>query len=164
MSEGAERRTRLRVLLALVGAAAISGCQQPGAGGPDSGIAYDPNSPGGPIVSMLATNAAAYARGAPISVRLTNRTGQSVGYNLCRARLERRGDDDVWRPMTESLSEPCTAELRTLRPGQSVTYTFRSAPRARPGQYRISTDLQDLSARLRFIGVSNTFALSSDGD
>lgn len=163
MSERVKRRIDLRVLLAVIAIMSVSACQQ---GGPptDSGIAYDPNSPGGPVVRLLATDAASYARGAPVSVRLTNSTGRSVGHNLCRARLERRDDDDVWRPMMDSLAEACTTELRTLRPGQSVIYSFRTAPSARPGQYRISADLEDLTARLRFIGVSNTFSLSDDSD
>lgn len=154
---------RLHSCVLLVTLAALSGCQQQGSTGPvDSGIAYDPNSPGGPVMQLITTSAESYASGAAMSIRLTNRSGRSIGHNLCRARLERRGDDDVWRTMMESLAEACTAELRTLRPGQSITYSFRTAPSARPGQYRISADLQDLTSRLRFIGVSNTFSLARE--
>ena len=157
MSDPARSCTRLLMLLVILLGA---GCES-GGGQVESGITYDPNSAGGRIVELLATNAKTYEIGAPISVRLTNRTGRGVGYNLCRSRLERLDDDGVWRLMVDGLADACTAELRTLAPGQSVTYTFRSAPSARPGQqYRVSTDLQDLKASLRFIGVSNTFALS----
>lgn len=157
MSYPARSCTRvLLLLIILLGA----GCES-GGGQVESGITYDPNSAGGRVVELLSTNAKAYEIGAPISVRLTNRTGRGVGYNLCRSRLERLDDDGVWRLMVDGLADACTAELRTLGPGQTVTYTFRSAPNARPGQqYRVSTDLQDLKASLRFIGVSNTFALS----
>jgi hypothetical protein len=156
-----------RALLSLIALMAAAGCQQSGssAGGAAPDIAYDPNSPGGRIVeSLLVTDAASYVSGGPAAVRITNRTGRSVGYNLCRSRLERRGDDDVWRQTMGSLAEACTAELRTLRPGQSATYSFRIATTSRPGQYRISTDLEDLQARLRFIAVSNTFSLAGAGD
>lgn len=151
------RKNALRsVLVAAFAAATLAGCEGP-SGAVDSGISYDPNSPGGQIVQTLATGARTYVSGGPASVRLVNRTGRSVGYNLCRSRLERRDDGNVWRTMTESLAEACTAELRTLAPGQSIVYTFRIAPQARPGQYRVSTDLHDLAAKLRFIGVSNLF-------
>lgn len=160
MSGKVERGILPRVLLLLMVVVA-AGCEGQGGAPVDSGISYDPNSPGGRIVQLLATDASTYEKGAPISVRLANRTGRSVGYNLCRSRLERRDDDGVWRLMMDGLADACTAELRMLRPAQSITYTFRSSPSARPGQhYRISTDLQDLTARLRFIGVSNTFSLS----
>ena len=160
MWEKIERGLHPRVLL-LVMVAAAAGCEGQGGAPVDSGISYDPNSPGGQIVQLLTTDASTYDQGASITVRLANRTGRSLGYNLCRSRLERENDDGAWQLMMDGLADACTAELRTLRPGQSFAYTFRSAPSARPGQhYRISTDLQDLPARLRFIGVSNTCSLT----
>ena len=157
MSDKARSCSRLMLLLAVL---LVAGCES-GGGQVESGVSYDPNSAGGRVVQLLATSAPTYEVGAPINVRLTNRTGRGIGYNLCRSRLERLDDDGVWRLMMDGLADACTAELRTLGPGQSVTFTFRSAPSARPGQqYRVSTDLQDQKANLRFIGVSNTFSLS----
>ena len=144
----------MRSILALIAIVAASGCHQAGMTGPLG--------PGSDPPSLIATDRAAYTAGSDITFRLTNRTAVGVGYNLCRARLERRDGEGDWRPVMYSLGEVCTAELRTLRPGQSASYAFKTEPKLRPGHYRISTDLEDLQGRSRFVAVSNVFTMSHD--
>jgi hypothetical protein len=81
---------------------------------------------------------------------------------LCRARLE-RSESDVWQPIMASLAQMCTAEIRTLRPGQGVTYTFLpEGSSIRRGDYRIAADLEDVQARTRLLAVSNTFRIARE--
>lgn len=112
------------------------------------------------IPDMLVTNATRYESGSVMTIRLTNRTARAVGYNLCRSAIELENEGD-WRPTQPALAEACTAEIRTLRAGQSVAHTFRIVQRRR-GQYRISTDLEDLQTRARYKVVSNPFTLTRD--
>lgn len=154
----------MRAFLSLVAIIAMSGCNQFGGG------AYYPGTQSGaatPVVdTLLTTDAREYAMGAIVTVRFANRLGRALGYNLCRARLERFDADSQWSTVRTTLADVCTAEIRTLRPGQAVTYAFKAEPegRWRAGDYRISADLEDLQARTRFAAVSNTFRLTRDGD
>lgn len=121
---------------------AFAGCQQTGGydHGSDHGRAPYPHA-----MQMISTGARAYRVGTPVSIRLTNTTDRAVGYNLCRAKLERSHDGD-WQEIMPSLGEICTAELRSLRPGQSATFVFRTPPRARGGDYRVRAFLTDQRA------------------
>lgn len=113
---------------------------------------------------MMQTDAASYAAGTRMSVRLTNRTGGPVGYNLCRSRLERRNDEGDWRQAQPALAEVCTAELRTLSPGQSASFAFSPSSQSRRGSYRVVTPLDGMYGRPRVDVVSNTFMLTRDSD
>lgn len=116
--------------------------------------------------NLMTTDAREYANGSVVTVRFTNRSGRALGYNLCRARLERLDGEGEWRPALTTLGEVCTAEIRTLRPGQAVTYSFRAEPKGprAAGDFRISADLEDLQARTSFVAVSNTFRLTRNSD
>ena len=147
----------MRALTIIVAIIAMAGCNQPGA--PGSGYQRGAQVP--VVETLLSTDAQEYVIGKPITVRFTNRLGRALGYNLCRARLE-RSESDVWQPIMATLGQVCTAELRTLRPGQGVTYTFSPEVSIRRGDYRIVADLQDLQARAPLVAASNTFRISRE--
>ena len=144
----------MRAILSLIAIVAVSGCHQAGVSGP---LGPDSEPP-----SLMTTDRATYSGGSQVAFRLTNRTGAAFGYNLCNSRLERRDGEGDWRAVMGSLAEMCTAELRTLLPGQSVTYAFKTQPKFRPGSYRIVADLHDPRRNSRFAAVSNTFTISHD--
>lgn len=158
----------MRAVLSVAAIVAITACNQTGGAGYDAydhrGYRDDRRAGVNIADTLMTTDAPEYASGGVVTVRLANRFGRLLGYNLCRARLERLDGDGEWRPARTTLAEVCTAEIRTLRPGQSVTYSFKAEPRSRPGEYRISAELEDLQARTRFTAVSSTFRLSRDGD
>jgi hypothetical protein len=137
----------------------LAGCQ---AGGYDQGP-YTGSAPYPHAMQMISTGARTYRVGAPISIRLTNTTDRVVGYNLCRAKLERSHDGD-WQEIMASLAEACTAELRSLRPGQSATFAFRTPASARGGDYRVRVFLEDQRAAQRVEAISNMFMLQRDSD
>lgn len=110
---------------------------------------------------MIATDAAEYNASTLISLRLTNRTGRTVGYNLCRARLERQTGDG-WQEIRASLGDACTMELRGLRPGQSATFTFRTATQTPPGMYRVRTELHEQQGGATIEAVSTIFRIFGD--
>jgi len=144
----------MRGLMAIFAVLAMAGCNQPG-------MPYDSGGTAAPRVddTLMTTDAQEYTPGKPVTVRLTNRLGRALGYNLCRARLE-RSENDVWHPIMTSLAAVCTAEIRTLRPGQGVTYTFAPEDSIRRGDYRIVADLEDLQAGTRLVAPSNTFRIA----
>ena len=90
-------------------------------------------------------------------VRFTNRTNAALAFSPCRLRLERRNSDGDWVLSKSSLFDPCNAEDRTLRPGQSVTYSFRIDM---AGTQRISVDLGFMVGYSRYVAVSNTFVVA----
>lgn len=145
----------MRALLTVAAVVALAGCEHPGPTGPYV-------DPGRPAQQIIAVEAAQYVPGEPIRFRVANRTSRTFGYNLCRSRLERRDGEGDWHAVLESLGPVCTAELRTLRPGQAVEYTFKPEGRLRRGEYRISTDLEDYQMRVRVLGVSNSFSIARD--
>jgi len=108
---------------------------------------------------MIDTNAATYELGTPISIRLTNRTARSLGYNLCRGRLERLFENE-WQVVQGSLAEVCTAELRGLRPGQSTSFVFRLDSTMREGQHRVRVDLHDPMGGPPVEALSNVFTVT----
>ena len=141
-------------LVAIVATLTMSGCEQPG------GLQVR-DGPAGPRaieeVPMLTTNAANYERGAQAVVRFTNRTNASLEFSPCRLRLERRNTEGDWVISKSALFEPCNAEDRTLRPGQSVTYSFRIEM---AGTQRISADLGFMVGYSRYVAISNTFVVA----
>lgn len=140
-----------RAVLAAALVLALAGCETP----MSSGVGTAPGRPDGTL-EVLRVDGAEHARGGPLSFRLVNTTRSPLGYNLCRSTLERQDDDHLWRAMVE-VAEACTAEIRTLPPGAAADFSFRISPRARPGIYRIATDVHDARANVRLRAVSNTF-------
>jgi hypothetical protein len=112
---------------------------------------------------MMRTDATSYPVGTPMTVRLTNRTGRRVGYNLCNSRVERLNNEGDWRETQASLAEACTSELRGLAPEQSATYSFKPGSMQR-GQYRLRTGLDDPQRGSRIDVVSNPFMVTHDTD
>jgi len=157
MATIATLRFVLRALVSVAALLAATACEHTGSQGD-----YQAQSTDFPV--MMQTDAASYEGSAPVTVRLTNRTGRRVGYNLCRSRLERLNDEGDWRETHSTLAEVCTAELRGLAPGQSATYSFRTDPRSRRGQYRIRTALDDPQQRGRLDVVSNPFTVTRNSD
>jgi hypothetical protein len=113
---------------------------------------------------MMDTDRPSYPMSARVSVRLVNRTGRPVRYNLCRSSLERLSTEGDWRQARETLADTCTAELRTLGPGQSAQFVFNADTRRPPGEYRVRTTLEGLGDGARLNVVSNRFMLTRDGD
>jgi hypothetical protein len=113
---------------------------------------------------MIDTEAPSYAMGARVAFRLVNRTGRPVRYNLCRSSLERLSTEGDWRMARETLADTCTADLRTLAPGQIAQFAFNADTRRQPGEYRIRTTLEALGDGSRVDVVSNRFMLTRDGD
>lgn len=155
------RRLRNRTLLSravpsLIAIATLCGCETGTTGG------YDPALQDRAGHTLIVTDAAEYQGGTTVRMRLTNKTGRRVTYNLCRSRIE-RGSDGDWRPVQSSLAEACTVELRSLSPGQSVTYAFKLGS-LRRGAYRIATDLDDPQGRARIVATSNAFTIAGDSD
>ena len=139
----------------------LAGCQQsgPSAGYPGYDAAQVSDLP-----RMIDTDQPSYPMGSRVSIRLVNRTGRAVSYNLCGSSLERLHSEGDWRPARETLADTCTAELRTLAPGQAAAFTFDAQTRSPPGQYRVRTVLQGFGDRARLDVVSNSFMLTRDGD
>lgn len=160
----------MRAVVSVAAIVTIMGCNQTGGAGYDGydHRAYRDHGRSGVNIAdtLMTTDAPEYVSGRVVTVRLTNRLGRSFGYNLCRARLERLDGDGDWRPALQTLAEVCTAEIRILRPGQGVTYSFKAAPQGRlgSGDFRVSADLEDVQAQTRFVAVSNTFRLTRDSD
>jgi len=148
-AKGAFMRTSatLAVLLAL------GGCGHPGS--------YDRSHDryggrGAPSASeMIWTDADAYEAGSGMALRLTNRTGRTLSYNLCHSQIQRHVDND-WQTAKTDLAEACTMELRGLPPGRSANFSFRMPP-LREGSYRIRTELRDPRGGPPVEAVSNTF-------
>jgi predicted small secreted protein len=148
----------MRAILSAAAFVAVTACNQTGGAGYDYGSYGAHRGPGVNIAdTLLTTDAREYVSGGIVTVRLTNRSGRA---------LERLDGEGEWRPALTTLAEVCTAEIRTLRPGQAVTYSFKAAPRGprASGDFRVSADLEDLQANTRFVAVSNTFKLTRDSD
>ena len=111
---------------------------------------------------VLETSESVYADRAPVTLRLINPTSRALGYNLCRANLERIVDGS-WELMQDMLAEYCTAELRTLPPGRAVSFTFRPKQAIR-GRMRIRTELYDRYNAPPVEAVSNLFEMRISGD
>lgn len=155
--------TAPRWLVALVLPLTLAACEQT-----RYAPRYDPNTAGGSAeyasVSNLltfATDAPSYEPGAPVVVRITNGSSLRLGYNLCRASLQRYMDDD-WRDVQPTLGEACTAESRTLGPGQNAAFSFRTDRQMRRGQYRVRSELTDTRSGTPISAYSKAFRLESN--
>ena len=110
---------------------------------------------------VLETAAGEYSDRDVITVRLINPTSRAIGYNLCRAKLERIVDGN-WEVMQEMLADFCSAELRTLPPGRAVSFSFRPKQAIR-GRMRIRTELYD-RYNPQVEAVSNLFEMRVSRD
>ncbi len=110
----------------------------PAARPPEDAAAGQPGDPApGPAndTSARLTVAPAGARvGDQVTLTLTNRSNQQLGYNLCPVSLERQ-EGERWESRPELPAEVCTMELRMLAAGASATYDH-TLPAIPPGTYR----------------------------
>jgi len=142
-------------LAAIVAAVTMSGCEQTGpqlGGGPSGPKSIEE-------VEMLRTDAPSYDRGGAVTVRFTNRLNVALAHSLCRTRLERRNNEGDWVGARSSLTENCRGDERTVRPGQSVTYSFR-IDGGTAGTYRVLTDLGQMSGISTVVAISNLFTVT----
>ena len=153
------KRTTMGVL-PLVLSLALAACEQP-VPLPQDAIRNAERSELEGMHVTLATNSKTYSPGDEITVILVNRSRTPFGYNLCRAGLDRYIEDD-WRQVQATLVEACTAELRTLYPGQRAAFSFRTERVLRRGQYRIRAVLSDTPRGTRVTAISNSFMLQGN--
>lgn len=83
----------------------------------------------------VAVERGAYAPGDTVRARLVNASEVEVGYNLCFTTLLRR-EGGSWSVADEPLMI-CTAEMRPLRPGESVEHLRELPAGLRSGEYRL---------------------------
>jgi hypothetical protein len=151
------RRTTHLLTSVLVGVS-LAGCEQPMPRNvpstvPQIGQTAEP--------VMVETGASSYALGARISMRLVNRTGRPVRFDVCTSTLETINDDNVWRAVGKSLGEDCNSPSITLAPGQAIAHTFTAGPYLPAGLYRIRATLLGLDNASRYEVRSNNFMLTS---
>jgi hypothetical protein len=149
-----------RLLLGLAVLAAVTACEQTGR--LDHGPGSYPQPHDLPV--MLDTDAPTYPTGSQVWLRLVNRAGQPIRYNLCRATLERRNDEGDWvlgRGFSEDL---CKDQFRVLAPGQSARFAVTTDAHSRRGQYRFRTTVESVTGQQSLDVVSNSFGLTRDSD
>ncbi|MBD0321619.1 MAG: hypothetical protein ICV87_14880 [Gemmatimonadetes bacterium] len=86
----------------------------------------------------VATDRAAYAPGDTVRVTLRNVSGETLGYNLCISKLDRRAAD-AWTTVDvfPGPGGACSMELRTLPAGESVQVRRAIPAATSAGTYRI---------------------------
>lgn len=77
--------------------------------------------------------------GDSVVLTLSNRSGETIGYNLCTSALE-RSTEGGWRDVPSE--RVCTMELRTLPPGDDARYTIGIEPDRTAGAYRFRADVE----------------------
>lgn len=120
--------TTLRRMVLVLGAAGLAACSSP--------VDADPQPEG----VAFAVDRDAYAPGDTVSARLVNGSELPLGYNLCFSTLERQ-EGGGWTVADEPLMV-CTAELRTLRPGESVGHRRALPAGLARGRYRLRTHVE----------------------
>ena len=98
-------------------------------------LACDDVSFGGPDDIVLRTDRAQYAAGDTAILRLVNRSGESIGYNLC-LHLVQHETDDGWVDTLYANGDGCTLQMYLLRHGDSDTYPAALDREAPAGSYR----------------------------
>lgn len=88
----------------------------------------------------LAVDRSVYAPGDSLTLTLTNRTSDEIGYNLCPAALETR--DGVSWETGPGLTEVCTMELRVLAPAASATHRHMLPTNLAAGEYRVLVNVE----------------------
>jgi len=97
--------------------------------------------------------AAATAAGDSIELTLSNRSGESIGYNLCTAGLQQQTMDGTWEAVP--TDRVCTMELRTLQSGSTTTYRTTLPPGTTAGDYRFLANVELMESGQRRSVTSN---------
>lgn len=79
--------------------------------------------------------------GQDLTLTLTNRSAEAMGYNLCVATLDRR-DGDIWVEAPEQPTEICTMELRVLMAEGSDSFRHTIPATLPAGEYRMRTNVE----------------------
>ena len=104
-------RARMRILCLVVAVLAAVGCRR--SVEVTSAPSSTPSSvSGGVTVSM---DAASYAPGATVRLRIVNGTQHQLGYNACTRTIERNTGGNSWSPVTET-GRMCTMHLALIQP------------------------------------------------
>lgn len=113
---------------------------------------------GAPAVGQawLETEQDTYAPGAEIELRLSNKSFQYLGYNLCASRAQRHEEDGTWTDV-KFPGAYCTAHLAHMPPGASETYRNTHSRELEVGEYRYVTRV-DWSGEREEV-VSNPFRI-----
>lgn len=106
-----------------------------------TGCAMDPTPDDEATFAQLRVDRDPVPAGEDLTLTLTNRSEEWLGYNLCVATLERR-DGDAWVPAEEQPTEICTMELRTLQPEASDDFRHTIPPALAAGEYRMRTNVE----------------------
>ena len=84
-----------------------------------------------------------FETGRGIRLQLTNRTSETLWYNLCTASLQEKTDKG-WVPVEAGWLPPdhaCTLELRSLPPGESDTFEGPLRDDLQVGTYRFEDQI-----------------------
>lgn len=98
------------------------------------------NVPGSQGGATLALDRTSYAPGATVTMRITSRTSDTLGYNPCANRVVERQEGSNWVAHPEP-DRMCTMELRLLMPNETVSNTTSLPGDLRSGIYRIVLSL-----------------------
>lgn len=95
--------------------------------------------------ATLTLDRASYTRGATLTMRITNRGRDTLGYNPCSSRVVERQDRNQWVAYAEP-DRMCTMELRLVMPGETQTATTDLPANVRAGTHRLVVTLNPQSA------------------
>jgi len=111
-------------------------------------------------VSVVADRSS-YRRGTVVSLRLTNSTRDTLGFNRCSSRSVERQSGQRWAAIPEP-GRMCTMELQLLKPGEVQNISVDLPQNIEPGTYRISISFsrQGSAASAPVRGVSQAFQVT----
>jgi hypothetical protein len=121
--------TRTLRTFALASAAAIAcqtvppGSDTGGGSAPQAGVTID-------------LDRTSYRAGGQVTMRVTNHTNETLGFNPCTRSIERR-QDDAWALILES-GRVCTMQLYLLSPNATRTEATELPPTLERGTYRLA--------------------------
>lgn len=97
----------------------------------------------GPAIDSvkLAAGEAQYAPGDQVELTLRNESGETVGYNLCLANLQRQ-IVNAWVGVASESNEACTLVLQSVAPGEEVKASKQLPSPLSAGAYRYRTDVE----------------------
>lgn len=116
---------RASTIVALIVSASLAGCEYPLF--PDRDDVF------------LRTDESQYAAGDTATLRLTNDSGETIGYNLCMHLIQRHDDDGRWTDTLYGHDLPCIGIWLELRHGDVDTHPAPLDPGMPPGTYRFRT-------------------------
>ncbi len=105
----------------------------------------------------LQISPASPAPGEAITLVLANRTGATIGYNLCTSALTREVGTE-WQPVPSD--RVCTMELRALESAQVDSFSFDLPVDLAAGVYRFETNVEDMAAGTRQEVATTIFLVS----